>query len=80
MRKGDKMIKLINVVKKFGKIEVVKGINLEVEKGLLFVFLGENGVGKLIMFSMICIESELILGEIFIDDEKLIFKNCKLFR
>ncbi|HEM1865649.1 TPA: glutamine ABC transporter ATP-binding protein GlnQ, partial [Listeria monocytogenes] len=27
------MIKLINVVKKFGKIEAVKGINLEVEKG-----------------------------------------------
>lgn len=37
------MIKLINVVKKFGKIEAVKGINLEVEKGSLFAFLGENG-------------------------------------
>ncbi|EQC0599714.1 glutamine ABC transporter ATP-binding protein GlnQ, partial [Listeria monocytogenes] len=29
------MIKLTNVVKKFGKIEAVKGINLEVEKGSL---------------------------------------------
>ncbi|PXF02808.1 ABC transporter ATP-binding protein [Listeria monocytogenes] len=74
------MIKLINVVKKFGKIEAVKGINLEVEKGSLFAFLGENGAGKSTTLSMICTESEPTLGEIFIDDEKLTFKNRKLFR
>ncbi|EJQ7603664.1 ABC transporter ATP-binding protein [Listeria monocytogenes] len=74
------MIKLINVVKKFGKIEAVKGINLEVEKGLLFAFLGENGAGKSTTLSMICTESEPTSGEIFIDDEKLTFKNRKLFR
>ncbi|EKP4003515.1 ABC transporter ATP-binding protein, partial [Listeria monocytogenes] len=74
------MIKLINVVKKFGKIEAVKGINLEVEKGSLFAFLGENGAGKSTTLSMICTESEPTSGEIFIDDEKLKFKNRKLFR
>ncbi|ECL1961723.1 ABC transporter ATP-binding protein [Listeria monocytogenes] len=74
------MIKLINVVKKFGKIEAVKGINLEVEKGSLFAFLGENGAGKSTTLSMICTESEPTSREIFIDDEKLTFKNRKLFR
>ncbi|HEL6706362.1 TPA: ABC transporter ATP-binding protein [Listeria monocytogenes] len=74
------MIKLINVVKKFGEIEAVKGINLEVEKGSLFAFLGENGAGKSTTLSMICTESEPTSGEIFIDDEKLTFKNRKLFR
>ncbi|HEL6770047.1 TPA: ABC transporter ATP-binding protein [Listeria monocytogenes] len=74
------MMKLINVVKKFGKIEAVKGINLEVEKGSLFAFLGENGAGKSTTLSMICTESEPTSGEIFIDDEKLTFKNRKLFR
>nr|HEM1131215.1 ABC transporter ATP-binding protein [Listeria monocytogenes] len=74
------MIKLINVVKKFGKIEAVKDINLEVEKGSLFAFLGENGAGKSTTLSMICTESEPTSGEIFIDDEKLKFKNRKLFR
>ncbi|HBI6073911.1 TPA: ABC transporter ATP-binding protein [Listeria monocytogenes] len=74
------MIKLINVVKKIGKIEAVKGINLEVEKGSLFAFLGENGAGKSTTLSMICTESEPTSGEIFIDDEKLTFKNRKLFR
>ncbi|EAC3382400.1 ABC transporter ATP-binding protein [Listeria monocytogenes] len=74
------MIKLSNVVKKFGKIEAVKGINLEVEKGSLFAFLGENGAGKSTTLSMICTESEPTSGEIYIDDEKLTFKNRKLFR
>ncbi|EAG1284327.1 ABC transporter ATP-binding protein [Listeria monocytogenes] len=74
------MIKLTNVVKKFGKIEAAKGINLEVEKGSLFAFLGENGAGKSTTLSMICTESEPTSGEIYIDDEKLTFKNRKLFR
>ncbi|RKA27714.1 Daunorubicin/doxorubicin resistance ATP-binding protein DrrA [Listeria monocytogenes] len=74
------MIKLTNVVKKFGKVEAVKGINLEVEKGSLFAFLGENGAGKSTTLSMICTESEPTSGEIFIADEKLTFKNRKLFR
>ncbi|MBC1415251.1 ABC transporter ATP-binding protein [Listeria innocua] len=74
------MIRLTNVVKTFGKVEAVKGINLEVEKGSLFAFLGENGAGKSTTLSMICTESEPTSGEIFIDDEKLTFKNRKNFR
>ncbi|EDO1158308.1 ABC transporter ATP-binding protein [Listeria innocua] len=74
------MIKLTNVVKTFGKVEAVKGINLEVEKGSLFAFLGENGAGKSTTLSMINTESEPTSGEIFIDDEKLTFKNRKNFR
>ncbi|EAG4994496.1 ABC transporter ATP-binding protein, partial [Listeria monocytogenes] len=49
-------------------------------KGSLFAFLGENGAGKSTTLSMICTESEPTSGEIFIDDEKLTFKNRKLFR
>ncbi|ECB9810528.1 ABC transporter ATP-binding protein [Listeria monocytogenes] len=74
------MIKLTNVVKNFGKVEAVKGINLEVEKGSLFAFLGENGAGKSTTLSMICTESEPTSGEIFIADKKLTFKNRKSFR
>ncbi|MBC1480186.1 ABC transporter ATP-binding protein [Listeria seeligeri] len=74
------MIKLTKLVKNYGKVEAVKGINLEVEKGELFAFLGENGAGKSTTISMICTESEPTSGEIFIDDEKLTFKNKKAFR
>ncbi|MBC1832909.1 ABC transporter ATP-binding protein [Listeria seeligeri] len=74
------MIKLTKLVKNYGKVEAVKGINLEVEKGELFAFLGENGAGKSTTISMICTKSEPTSGEIFIDDEKLTFKNKKAFR
>ncbi|PZF87438.1 ABC transporter [Listeria ivanovii] len=74
------MIKLVNVVKNYGKVAAVKGINLEVEKGELFAFLGENGAGKSTTISMICTESEPTSGEIFIDDEKLMFKTRTAFR
>ncbi|MBC2255722.1 ABC transporter ATP-binding protein [Listeria ivanovii] len=74
------MIKLVNVVKNYGKVAAVKGIDLEVEKGELFAFLGENGAGKSTTISMICTESEPTSGAIFIDGEKLTAKNRTAFR
>lgn len=35
-----------NVVKKFGDLEAVAGINFEVKAGEIFAFLGPNGAGK----------------------------------
>ena len=40
------MIKLINLTKRFGSFAAVDNINLEVEKGTIFAFLGTNGAGK----------------------------------
>jgi ABC-2 type transport system ATP-binding protein len=40
------MIKLENVVKRFGDLAAVDGLTLEVPPGELFVFLGPNGAGK----------------------------------
>lgn len=35
-----------NVTKKYGKLEVLKGINLNVEQGTIMALLGPNGAGK----------------------------------
>ncbi len=35
-----------NVVKRFGKIEALKGVSLTVERGEIFGLLGQNGAGK----------------------------------
>lgn len=43
-----------DLVKKFGDLEAVKGINLEIEEGELFGLLGPNGAGKTTTISMLC--------------------------
>ena len=40
------MIKLENVHKSFGKNEVLKGIDLHIEKGQVVVIIGPSGSGK----------------------------------
>jgi L-cystine transport system ATP-binding protein len=40
------MLKLENIHKRFGKIDVLKGINLEVNKGDVLVIMGPSGSGK----------------------------------
>ena len=47
------MIRLKQVVKRYGKFEAVKGIELEIRAGELFGLLGPNGAGKTTTMRMI---------------------------
>ncbi len=47
------MIRLEHVVKEFGELVAVDGLDLEVPAGELFVFLGPNGAGKTTTIKMI---------------------------
>lgn len=47
------MIKLTNLVKRYGDFTAVNSINLEVPRGELFGFLGPNGAGKTTTLRMI---------------------------
>ncbi len=46
MTTNDTLIKVENLVKSFGKIEVLKGINSEIKKGEVVVIIGASGSGK----------------------------------
>ena len=42
-----------NVKKQFNKVEVLKGINLDIEKGEFICFLGPSGCGKTTLLRII---------------------------
>lgn len=47
------MIKAVDVWKSYGKLQVLKGLNLEVETGETVVILGRSGVGKSVLLRQI---------------------------
>lgn len=44
------MIKIVNLTKSFGSNEVLKGINLQLERGKVYGLVGSNGAGKTTLF------------------------------
>jgi ABC-2 type transport system ATP-binding protein len=48
------VIEARHLVKKFGDIEAVRGIDLEVRRGEIFGFLGPNGAGKSTTINILC--------------------------
>ncbi|MBI1810641.1 MAG: ATP-binding cassette domain-containing protein, partial [Nitrospirae bacterium] len=48
------IIKVENLVKRFGSITAVNNISFNVEEGAIFGFLGPNGAGKTTTISILC--------------------------
>jgi ABC-2 type transport system ATP-binding protein len=51
---GQPVISVRDLVKTYGKVEAVRGIDLEVGAGEIFGFLGPNGAGKSTTISILC--------------------------
>ena len=62
------MVRLLNVHKKFGDNEVLRGINLEVVKGNILVIIGPSGSGKSTLLRAINHLETIDEGEIWIED------------
>ena len=60
-----------NIVKKYRKRTVVKGVSFEVNQGEIVGLLGPNGAGKTTSFYMIVGLIKPLSGQIFIDDEEI---------
>ena len=61
------MIKVSNIHKRFGTLEVLKGISLEVKKGELISIVGASGAGKTTLLQIIGTLSRADEGQIEID-------------
>ena len=60
-----------NLVKKYGKRTVVKGVSFDVQQGEIVGLLGPNGAGKTTSFYMITGLIKPNGGQIFLDDEEI---------
>ena len=63
---SEAVIALNNIGKNYGKHEVLKGVNMQVNKGDIYGLIGRNGAGKTTIFKMILGLSEYNNGELSI--------------
>jgi lipopolysaccharide export system ATP-binding protein len=75
------ILKAENIVKKYRKRTVVKGVSFEVNQGEIVGLLGPNGAGKTTSFYMIVGLIQPFSGKIFIDNEDItnqpVYKRAK---
>ena len=69
------MIDLKNVRKSFGKNEVLKGINLHIDKGEVVVIIGPSGSGKSTVLRTMNYLEEPTSGQVIVDGMDLSDKN-----
>lgn len=67
------MIAIKNITKKFGKLEVLKNINLTFQKGECIALIGPNGCGKTTLIKS-------ILGMVLPDNGEIIFNEKSILK
>ncbi len=64
---SDHVIKVENLVKRFGELVAVDNISFNVARGEIFGFLGPNGAGKTTTINILCTLSKPTSGQALID-------------
>lgn len=72
------MIRVNNLHKNFGNLEVLKGVSLEVKKGEVLVIIGPSGSGKSTILRCINLLEEPTKGDIYIEGEKINDKKADI--
>nr|WP_320020863.1 ABC transporter ATP-binding protein [uncultured Draconibacterium sp.] len=65
------MIRAENIIKSFGTLEVLKGINLDIPKGKLYSIVGASGAGKTTLLQILGTLSKPDRGDLFFNDMKI---------
>ena len=65
------MLKISNLEVNYGKMQVIKGISLEVKEGVLISVIGPNGAGKTTLIRTIMGLKKAASGSIFFEDKDI---------
>jgi phospholipid/cholesterol/gamma-HCH transport system ATP-binding protein len=65
------MIRVVNLHKAFGDNEVLRGVNLTVEKGETMVVIGQSGSGKSVLLKHLIGLLKPDWGEVYVDDVEI---------
>ena len=75
---SDNILSVKNLYKKFGALEVLKGVNIDVNKGDVVAVIGPSGCGKSTFLRCLNLLEEPTAGEITLDGE-YVFKNERVY-
>ena len=70
-------LSIVNVKKSYGSTQVLKGINIDIEKGEFLVLIGPSGCGKSTMMNSIAGLESISEGQILIGGEDVTYANPK---
>ena len=69
------MIEVKNIWKTFGELEVLKGVNLKVEKGEIVAIIGKSGAGKTTLLQIIGTLDRPTSGQVLMEGEDVFALN-----
>lgn len=74
------LLSLQNVVKRFGGVEALKGVSLDVGKNEVVALIGDNGAGKTTLIKVITGVNKINSGEIYFKGKKFTVHSVKQSR
>lgn len=74
------MLKVVNLTKRYGTLEVLKRISFEIKKGSIYGFLGPNGAGKSTTMNILSGLIDFNGGEIYLDKQDFVKNKRKLLK
>ena len=69
------MIRTEHLCKRFGELEVLKDINMEVDSGEVVVIIGPSGAGKSTLLRSLNTLEQITSGKIFVEDELFLHRE-----